>query len=552
MTNKNNSSWLFAGVGAVALAAVLGITHRQWMPPAPATLVAAQPAEAVAAAVAPAASRTTVAPAEIAPSADTTISKTAAATAIAAPPAVSPPVVSPPAAAAPQPAPVQKPPAPAQQVASAEPLPAAAQQVASAEPPPTVESPAPKPAPTFDTVRVNKTGEAVIAGRAEPGAQVAVKLGDRVVGTAVAAADGTFVVVPEAPLPAGNGALSLEETMNGSLVPAKSEQIVAVLVPEQAKSAPVVAVLSPDAPTKILQQPAETAAAPAATTPAATTPAVAAPAVAAPAGLAPLVATLWTTAPSATAPPAATAAPVAAAPAATPVKSAGLSLDAVDYDSAGNIVFSGRFAPGATARVYVDNKLAGEAKAGEDSRWNFAGASQIISGVHSLRVDGLDANGAVVARLEAPFFREDSQKVASATISDAPAITAAQPPASTTTQATAAPPPAAAAPSQPVAAPAQQTASAPAQQPASAEPASPQPRNGRVVIQPGNNLWRIATVIYGAGTKYTVLYGANKELIRNPNLIYPGQVFTTPDVVPPEQIDPHQHTPPQPAAGSAQ
>ena len=60
------------------------------------------------------------------------------------------------------------------------------------------------------------------------------------------------------------------------------------------------------------------------------------------------------------------------------------------------------------------------------------------------------------------------------------------------------------------------------------EPA--QPKEGRVVIQPGNNLWRISRVLYGSGEKYTMLYKANKDQIRNPDLIYPGQIFKTPEV----------------------
>ena len=83
----------------------------------------------------------------------------------------------------------------------------------------------------------------------------------------------------------------------------------------------------------------------------------------------------------------------------------------------------------------------------------------------------------------------------------------------------------------------QSAAQEPAEQPAA------QPRKGRVVIQPGNNLWRIARVIYGQGVEYTTIYEANKELIRNPDLIYPGQIFSTPDVVPPEEIDPKRRKP---------
>ena len=52
--------------------------------------------------------------------------------------------------------------------------------------------------------------------------------------------------------------------------------------------------------------------------------------------------------------------------------------------------------------------------------------------------------------------------------------------------------------------------------------------DGRVVIQPGNNLWRIAHHTYGEGTRYTVIFDANKDQIRDPDLIYPGQIFTVP------------------------
>jgi nucleoid-associated protein YgaU len=54
-------------------------------------------------------------------------------------------------------------------------------------------------------------------------------------------------------------------------------------------------------------------------------------------------------------------------------------------------------------------------------------------------------------------------------------------------------------------------------------------RDGRVVVQPGNNLWRIARDTYGRGIRYTVIYRANQARIRNPAMIYPGQVFAVPE-----------------------
>ena len=80
--------------------------------------------------------------------------------------------------------------------------------------------------------------------------------------------------------------------------------------------------------------------------------------------------------------------------------------------------------------------------------------------------------------------------------------------------------------------------------PAKAEPApSMLSAQGRVVIQPGNNLWNISRVIYGRGIEYTTIYEANKDQIRNPHWIYPGQIFMTPGTVPPEEIDPKRREP---------
>jgi nucleoid-associated protein YgaU len=48
------------------------------------------------------------------------------------------------------------------------------------------------------------------------------------------------------------------------------------------------------------------------------------------------------------------------------------------------------------------------------------------------------------------------------------------------------------------------------------------------IISRGDNLWRLSQRVYGEGLRYTVIFGANRGQIRNPNLIYPGQVFVLP------------------------
>ena len=63
------------------------------------------------------------------------------------------------------------------------------------------------------------------------------------------------------------------------------------------------------------------------------------------------------------------------------------------------------------------------------------------------------------------------------------------------------------------------------------EPA-PAPAGGlggrRVVVERGANLWRIAREAYGQGPRYTVIYDANRTQIRDPSLIFPGQVLELP------------------------
>ena len=53
---------------------------------------------------------------------------------------------------------------------------------------------------------------------------------------------------------------------------------------------------------------------------------------------------------------------------------------------------------------------------------------------------------------------------------------------------------------------------------------------GKAIIRSGDNLWTIARRVYGSGYRYTQIYGANRDQIRDPDLIYPGQVFDLPDV----------------------
>ena len=143
-----------------------------------------------------------------------------------------------------------------------------------------------------------------------------------------------------------------------------------------------------------------------------------------------------------------------------------LFFESVDYDAKGNMVFSGYGREGATVRIYLDDRFIGEGRVAQDGRWVIVAQEPVPEGVYVARVDLLDAAGAVIARVQAPF-----------------------------------------------------------------EKAVPQISPGdqlQVTIVPGDNLWTIARHVYGSGWRYTVIFDANANQINNPDLIYPGQVFTLP------------------------
>jgi nucleoid-associated protein YgaU len=267
-----------------------------------------------------------------------------------------------------------------------------------------------------------------------------------------------------------------------------------------------------------------------------------------------------------------------------------LTLSTVDYNDAGDIIFSGTGRSDSRIRLYVDNASVGEAAVAGDGTWTFAGKEQIKPGTHTLRVDQLHADGKVAQRIELPFMRAKPQQVAalneSVQAKTEPAgnePTAPETPAEQTPSAAAVPvpdPSAVPLAEAEAAAPSAEISAAPDEPPApepsameethgtemaaaaatpveegtaiepsaSAEaaetaPAIVIPRKGQIVIQPGNSLWRISRVIYGRGIEYTVIYEANRTQIRNPDLIYPGQIFATPGAEPVGAIDPAKQTP---------
>lgn len=161
---------------------------------------------------------------------------------------------------------------------------------------------------------------------------------------------------------------------------------------------------------------------------------------------------------------------------------------------------------------------------------------------------------APVAEPATPAAQAVAQAEPAAAVPAQPAPTAPAQPAATPTQPAAAPAPtpaatpAASAPEAP-AAPATETPATPAPAAVAETPAATQPAepavptmvavavgspdaqrfaSGKAIIRRGDNLWTIARRVYGEGIKYTTIYDANTGQIRDPNRIYPGQVFSLP------------------------
>ncbi|MCC5972282.1 MAG: LysM peptidoglycan-binding domain-containing protein [Pararhodobacter sp.] len=209
-------------------------------------------------------------------------------------------------------------------------------------------------------------------------------------------------------------------------------------------------------------------------------------------------------------------------------------VDVIAYSAEGDVQISGRAArstPGGSVQVYLDNRPVASALA-ENGDWA-SDLPEVDPGVYVLRVDQISPEGQVISRFETPFQREDpaivraAQADAAASVREpAPAMAPASPPDPATDALSDA-----GSAAEPVLSTAQATG---AQVEAAAAPGTDTPAAGPapvalMTVQPGHSLWRIAEGQYGAGERYVMIYRANRSQIRNPDLIYPGQVFVLPE-----------------------
>lgn len=159
---------------------------------------------------------------------------------------------------------------------------------------------------------------------------------------------------------------------------------------------------------------------------------------------------------------------------AAPQTMTAVALDTIGYSDIGDVQLTGRAQPDtAKVRIYLDNRSVISLPVDADGRWR-GDLPDVDEGIYTLRVDEVSAQGTVSSRVETPFKRESAETLAQA--------------------------------------------AADAEGPVKS-----------VTVQAGATLWAIARDRYGDGTLYVRVFEANADSIRNPDLIYPGQVFDLPN-----------------------
>lgn len=410
---------------------------------------------------------------------------------------------------------------------------APAAPVETVEPAPVAQAPA-LPEATFDIVRVEPTGDAVIAGQAAPGATVELLRNGLTHAIEVADASGAFVFIAP-PLPPGAHEIGLQIRDAGGEARLSRQSVTVVIAPGRDET-PMVALAEPDRPTIVLSQP-EPAAEPAAEVVAevavevAVEPAPAEEPTIAIAAIDPVAEAPAEAAPIEV-PALADAAPEPEpVPVAEPVSRTSVRIAAVEAETQGGLFVSGAAAPGASVRLYLNETLVGMARAEETGSVSFAIRRGVRPGDYRVRLDDVDIrDGRVLSRAEVVFAmplivaEEPAPPVAAAAPAPEPVAEAQTAPVAESAPRI----PVAEAPA-PVEAPLPaETAEAPVEEPVERAATLTIPEINTALVARGDSLWRISRRVYGRGVRYTVIYEANAEQIRNPNLIFPGQVFVLP------------------------
>lgn len=206
--------------------------------------------------------------------------------------------------------------------------------------------------PSFDIVRVERDGDAVIAGRGPSRSQIWIKSGENVIGSTIADDRGNWVLVPDRPLTSGTHRLTLEAQREGGKRELSDEEVVIVIPSETVISAPA------DAAATLPGQPLAVK-----------------------------------TSRSGTGPS------VVLQSSHEMASGQSLGILTIDEGAGRGLTIGGRSVPGAILRLYLDQQVIGEAQADGLGLWRLRAAVPLPPGRHTLRADQIDKSGTVLARV---------------------------------------------------------------------------------------------------------------------------------------------------------
>lgn len=444
-----------------------------------------------------------------------------------------------------------------------------------------IEIPVAQRPPVFDILRVEKDGSVLIAGNAEANSVVELINPDgSVLGKTKAGPRGDFVIILDNPLKPGNHELYLRSVLPQKTpiisaeagivhVPGADGGEVLAMVSKEGEASRILIKPKAEAPKVVVKKPAVTPA-PAAAKPEKPTkvaklePVIAkkevveqpAPIISKPASDAPKE---KPAAPVAKVTPKVEKAPEPAAPVVVkpiekpvvklpaPVFSPKVVVEAVEVEG-GKIFIAGAVKRGLSVRVYIDNVPLGTVRGTADDRFLLQKTYSLSAGHHTVRADVVNrTSGKVLARAEVPLVHEPApvvvvkvqpKPVAPKVIPAAPKPVAKAAPVVPKVEKVVQEPEVPQIVAKPVQPAAPKVVTAPVQEKPKADPEYKVASIGTpvavihtgstIIIKPGDNLWRISRKTYGRGIRYTTIYNANRDQIRDPSRIYIGQIFKLP------------------------
>jgi len=352
--------------------------------------------------------------------------------------------------------------------------------------------------PTFDVLRVEPDGTAVIAGAAEPLGELDVKENDDTLVSSKVTAEGNFVAIIDTPLKPGDHLIYLQLSMpDGRTV--RSEQTATISIPETSNGELLAVITEPGKASELVNTPKpkqtampqtngntmiaenqkdqESADAEQTTMSSDN----GAPVQSQNTELPPVTVNTGdeTTGDAATSQ--AREKPVAPT----------VRIKAVEIE--GDTLFiAGEGLAGARVRGYLDDTFLSESEVNVESNFVLEKKVSVPVGLHTVRADMLDDDNNVIARAVVPFDRPEGDQIAAVSSTEG-----------------------------------QQTETGSDGTQTFVQPQLTKSDNA-VIIRRGDNLWRISRRFYGRGVRYTTIYLANEPQIANPNVILPGQVFSLP------------------------